>query len=197
MAKGVTNFLGVHTDERARNGDVGKNSSSSERGGGAGRKTSLGNERGTTSEICLSAAAAAAVRKSAGLARGVGWVGARADTGLLAASRRGHLTLYEVAVPRHGRSSPETYSLLMPAIRARSPSSASCPDPLMRRRRVDEAADSGTGPRRPRRGYGDDIPAHTQYQGGLPIDYRASTIGEIPGGTVPRRHVPNDILSLR
>ncbi|EJK66227.1 hypothetical protein THAOC_12866, partial [Thalassiosira oceanica] len=48
--KGVTNFLGVHTDERARNGDVGKNSSSSERGGGAGRKTSLGNERGTTSE---------------------------------------------------------------------------------------------------------------------------------------------------
>ncbi|EJK46609.1 hypothetical protein THAOC_34715, partial [Thalassiosira oceanica] len=45
---GVTNFLGVHTDERARNGDLGKNSSSSERGGGAGRKTSLGNERGTT-----------------------------------------------------------------------------------------------------------------------------------------------------
>ncbi|EJK67689.1 hypothetical protein THAOC_11245, partial [Thalassiosira oceanica] len=38
---------------------------------------------------CLSAAAAAAVRKSAGLARGVGWVGARADAGLLAASRRG------------------------------------------------------------------------------------------------------------
>ncbi|EJK53756.1 hypothetical protein THAOC_26736, partial [Thalassiosira oceanica] len=33
------------------NGDVGKNSSSSERGGGAGRKTSLGNERGTTSEF--------------------------------------------------------------------------------------------------------------------------------------------------
>ncbi|EJK51423.1 hypothetical protein THAOC_29404 [Thalassiosira oceanica] len=32
--EGVTNFLGVHT-ERARNGDVGKNSSSSERGGGA------------------------------------------------------------------------------------------------------------------------------------------------------------------
>ncbi|EJK57966.1 hypothetical protein THAOC_21947, partial [Thalassiosira oceanica] len=48
--KGVTNFLGVHTDERARNGDVGKNSSSSERDGGVGRKTSLGNERGTTSE---------------------------------------------------------------------------------------------------------------------------------------------------
>ncbi|EJK57949.1 hypothetical protein THAOC_21965, partial [Thalassiosira oceanica] len=50
-AKGVTNFLGVHTDERARNGDLGKNSSSSDRGGGAGRKTSLGNERGTTSEF--------------------------------------------------------------------------------------------------------------------------------------------------
>ncbi|EJK72567.1 hypothetical protein THAOC_05889, partial [Thalassiosira oceanica] len=49
--KGVTNFLGVHTDERARNGDLGKSSSSSERGGGAGRKTSLGNERGTTSEF--------------------------------------------------------------------------------------------------------------------------------------------------
>ncbi|EJK46799.1 hypothetical protein THAOC_34517 [Thalassiosira oceanica] len=49
--EGVTNFLGVHTDKRARNGDLGKNSSSSERGGGAGRKTSLGNERGTTSEM--------------------------------------------------------------------------------------------------------------------------------------------------
>ncbi|EJK77232.1 hypothetical protein THAOC_00949, partial [Thalassiosira oceanica] len=49
--KGVTNFLGVHTDERARNGNVGKNNGSSERGGGAGRKTSsLGNERGATPE---------------------------------------------------------------------------------------------------------------------------------------------------
>ncbi|EJK65120.1 hypothetical protein THAOC_14064 [Thalassiosira oceanica] len=49
-SKGVTTFLGVHTDKRARNGNVGKNNGSSERGGGAGRKTSLGNERGTTPE---------------------------------------------------------------------------------------------------------------------------------------------------
>ncbi|EJK68462.1 hypothetical protein THAOC_10356 [Thalassiosira oceanica] len=65
-----------------------------------------------------------------------------------------------------------------------------CPDLLMRRRRVDEAADSRTGPRRPRRGYGDDIPAHTQDQGGLPnrlpgVDDRGNS-----GRRVPRRHYP-------
>ncbi|EJK54261.1 hypothetical protein THAOC_26134, partial [Thalassiosira oceanica] len=93
------------------------------------------------------------------------------------------------SVARHGRSSPETYSLLMPAIRARLPS-VSCPDLLMRRRRVDEAAHSRTGPRRPRRGYRDNIPAHTQYQGGLPnrlpgVDDRGNS-----GRRVPRRHYP-------
>ncbi|EJK69605.1 hypothetical protein THAOC_09120, partial [Thalassiosira oceanica] len=108
------------------------------------------------------------------------------------------LTLYRDAdeypfrrsVARHGRSSPETYSLLMPAIRARSPSSASCPDLLMRRRRVDEAADSRTGPRRPRKGYGGNIPAHTQYQGGLPNRLPGVNDRGNSRRRVPRRHNP-------
>ncbi|EJK73989.1 hypothetical protein THAOC_04361 [Thalassiosira oceanica] len=78
----------------------------------------------------------------------------------------------------------------MPAIRARSPASASCPDLLMRRRRVDEATDSPTGPRRPRTGYGDDIPAHTQYQGGLPNRLPAVDDWGNSGRRVPRRHYP-------
>ncbi|EJK57844.1 hypothetical protein THAOC_22070, partial [Thalassiosira oceanica] len=92
--KGVTNFLGVHTDERARNGDVGKNSSSSERGGEAGRKTSLGNERGTTSEFRegrpYDGEGGHRQWKSAGLARGcVGGGGTRVARDIWQGSRRG------------------------------------------------------------------------------------------------------------